>query len=228
MSFHPRVWINPFLGVFKPLERSVLDYWISRAGEELRPVLESQMKEVTLVQRHQQKRVANLYKIKNGLFRENFSTRIPNSPREQNLGKLQIIAHSGTKLSVEFWAANGRLFSIEFCRSPGSDLQHADIEVLQCEYLPKPRLPQLGLLPGDYSDQVRLDNFVFKFEDIYEVRVQDERFWALAESPDVGLLGTKQETDDRAVYLLPYREKFPIKLSLSLGEAIKTARARAG
>jgi hypothetical protein len=226
MSFHPRVWMNGLLGVFKPLEKAVLDCLIDRMPAGIRDVLRAQMEEVTLVQRHQSNRVAQFYKIRKGFTREEFSVQIPNSPREQLLGKILFKGYSGAKLTAEIWAANGRLFSIEFSKPPRSDVHHSDIDILECEHFPSRNGPRVAGLPVDYEGLVPLNRFVLRLDEIYDVAIKSAWYWVVAEVPDLGLLGVEQYSSDRAVYLLPYSGEDPTKLGFSLAEALDKASER--
>ena len=59
-----------------------------------------------------------------------------------------------------------------------------------------------------------------KMGDIYEIMCAGEKYWAIAELPDIGLLGVRQGNFEKRVYFLPYREDIATLISSSLGEAI--------
>lgn len=226
MSIHPRVWLNGLLGVFKPLEKALFDCLIERMPVDIRNILGVQVKEVTLVQRHESGRVAYFYKIRKGVIREEFSVQLSSAPREQLLGKIVFKAHSGAKLTAEFWATNGDLGSIEFNTPPGSDIGYSDIDLLKFELFPKRIDPKLRQRPSDYEDLVLSNESVLQLDEIYDVGIASAQYWVLAEVPDLGLLGVERYSSDRVLYFLPYSGSDPTKLGTSLAEALAAVSER--
>lgn len=201
----------------------MLDRLIERMPARTQGILKDQVKEITLVQRHQSRRVVQFYRIRNGLVREEFSIRLPGSLREQLLGKMLFEAHSGIRLTAEIWAANGWLFSIEFSAPPRSDLNYPDVDILEFERFPRRSGPQAELLPFDYESLASSNKVVLNLDEIYDIEIGSTRYWVLAEVPDLGLLGVEQLSSDRTLNLLPYSGDGPTEFGTSLAEALIAA-----
>ena len=65
---------------------------------------------------------------------------------------------------------------------------------------------------------------VFGLDEICSASFEDGRYWLLAEVPDVGMLGVRDQSADREVYLLFYDGR----QALGLGNSFKDAVERAG
>lgn len=102
-----------------PFEVAILDAVLLRMSEGARHKLKLQIDAVNKVQRINDGKEVNLYKVCFGkaIFDEHL--RFPNAPDEMLLASTKIkLPHENATLKVSVWMADGRLFSLEYSGSP--------------------------------------------------------------------------------------------------------------
>ncbi len=102
-----------------PFEIGILDNVLSRVSDLARHKLNLQIDAVNKVQRINDGKEVNLYRMRFGkaIFDEHL--RFPNAPDEMLLASAKIkLPHEDATLKVNVWMAEGRLFSLEYSCSP--------------------------------------------------------------------------------------------------------------
>lgn len=122
-----------------PFERSILDDVISHMGSQSGARLRLQIEAVNKIQRLCDGREVNLYQMQNGKAAFDKSLCFPNAPDEVLLASVSLKSPSGpTMLIAKVWVVQGRLFSLEFNKSPkqffaGMNMKDAQPEIVDVE-----------------------------------------------------------------------------------------------
>jgi hypothetical protein len=228
VSIHPRVWLNHILPIFRPWERQVLDAWLEQTDPETREIIRDQLKRINFVQRNQAGNVVNMYFIRYGLCRGDFPNLLPTRSPDAQLSEVDLTI-DGKPVKAELWAANGRLFSLEFSRSPRQLIKQGRLEIKAVRRAPSYTREELvELLPSDYLELSRRPEFdarvsILPLEEVHSTTTDAGRFWVLAELPDFGVLGIPVDGEDKRIRLLFYDGRPPHPLSTSFAEALSQA-----
>lgn len=105
--------------VFFPFEVSILESVINSYGGEVASRLQQQVDAVNYVQRLRAGVEVNLYHLEGG--KESFAgdLRFVNAPEEQRLADVVLeLPNANDELRAQVWMAGGRIFSLEFNKSP--------------------------------------------------------------------------------------------------------------
>lgn len=114
----PSLLRNRFRPVFTALERRVIDEVKARLEPDAAKLLDRQVSEINLVQRHAGRETA-CYSIKDDKPQRDASLRFPNSSPELKLATVRFRApETRAEWSAELYLAHGHLFSIVFSADP--------------------------------------------------------------------------------------------------------------
>lgn len=115
-----------------PFETFVLESVISRIGGNTGSRLEQQLEHINHVQRHNEGREVNLYRLINGKVAFDAQLLFANAPDEQCIARVAINYSSvdikQDELIAEVWMAGGRIFSLEFNMSPNKFFSGVSID----------------------------------------------------------------------------------------------------
>lgn len=234
IDFQPRVWLNFVLPVLRPLEQAIIDAWVNQLDNDIRLIIRRQLQHVNYVQRHDGGRDVCLYWIRYGLFNTDFPDLLPSSAREFKLATMKFRVANGRPFEVEFWAANGQFFSLDFDRSPRKFVNCKTIEILELDLHPVQETgPNISQLPADYLDILKSDFEQRRFTEaqilpvaeIIPLKFTEGKFYALAVVGDLGMLAVSASAEDKQVYFLDYDGGAPRPLSTSFRAALHTAIA---
>lgn len=234
MSFHPRMWLNPVLPPLRRWECAVIDGWLREAGAETRGIVESQLALVDLAQRFIGGREVNLYSLRHGKSPAWRALKHPG--REWQVAEVRARV-AGTPVKAQIWAVHGHVFSIHFDRVPRNWFRRPEVEITEVRKPPfaanKSARRLRAALPADYVEMAegpeaaRPPEHEFGLiapDEVYLVTLEEGQYWALAERPDVGMLGVRLEQEGGPVYFLFYDGRPPRPLPGSFAEAAEQAR----
>jgi hypothetical protein len=193
---------------FTPVEEAVLQSVNSSMPALLRGRFSQQLLLINKVQRHSDDKEVNMYMMKAGqVSSPPVSSLLSSSDDEFKLGEVHLTAaDGGLKMRADLWVVRGRIFSIEFEKSPG--LLKGKFGISSCLITDNfeksgdfPRVLQ-SELPEEYLELVRagLDFqngwHIFGTDGIYSVVQSDNNLWVIAEKISFGVLafpwGSKQ------------------------------------
>ena len=116
------------------------------------------------------------------------------------------MAVNGEEIVCLLVAVSGHLFSLEFDRAPRRWLSRPEIKIISVDTWARPIKPQQrelrALLPADYAEiaaatipqsSPAYEAAILSLDEIYDASFDDGRYWLLAEIPDVGMLGVKDQ-----------------------------------
>lgn len=104
---------------FYPFEKMILEKVLSHMEGDIHFRLKKQIGVINYIQRHREGKEVNFYQMQKGncVFDDNL--RFPDAPDEELLARVVLrLPPETAELKAEIWMAGGRIFSLEFDKSP--------------------------------------------------------------------------------------------------------------
>jgi hypothetical protein len=211
-----------------PLERRVIAAVSAKLPLTAREIFDAQISQVNRIQRHPSGKEANFYAMRRGKpdMEERFLFPLRT---ETLLGTVHLnVGQERKLLRAEVWLVNGRVFSVDFNKSPGktseSEIHVADVEILLDPMVAAPvdsaseaKRRELVLavihskLPDEYlqlvgeGDGVSINDWaVHGVEGIRKIVQGDGNYYLLAEKQGMGAVGVKEDESSGQLYYLAY------------------------
>lgn len=125
-------------GDLYPFETLILESVISRIDGDAGPRLKQQLEQINHVQRHNDGREVNLYRLINGKVAFDAKLLFANAPDEECIARVAIncnaVDRKQDELIAEVWMAGGRIFSLEFNMPPNNFFSGESIDCSQFEF----------------------------------------------------------------------------------------------
>jgi hypothetical protein len=128
---YPRVWLNPVLGIFKPLEDALLRELVARSEPAVAAAVAAQLPRINKVVRVTAgTSESNLYRATPFGVDKERPQYLPEAAPESVVARIAFQANGSKRITAKFWALHGRLFSIDFNADVRALLSCGDPQVL--------------------------------------------------------------------------------------------------
>jgi hypothetical protein len=132
-----RTLFNRLAPPLRPLERELIVAVAAQLNAGARELLNKQVEQINLVQRHDADKEVNFYSMKGGKPAFDEISRFP-TKQEVKLATVKFKAGEN-KVCATFWLVHGHLFSIEFDKSP-KKLRDDAVEIQEVKILIDPMI----------------------------------------------------------------------------------------
>lgn len=139
--FHPRMLLNFFFPVFKPLERILLSELMKHLEGPSADILARRLRNINVVQRHQSREIC-MYQIKAGKTHHDPEAEFPAKSDDLLFARIDFTIDQGIdKWRAEFHIVRGNLFSIVFTPSAKGIFNKTGVSVISIKILHDPMKP---------------------------------------------------------------------------------------
>ena len=130
--YWPRVLLNPLLGVFRPLDETILHELFRRLDPESARIAQAQCADVNLVRCVTAKTSEiNMYRLIWTGFTRNRSCYFNRDAEEYVLAKMDLMIGKKRRAVVRFFVVRGSLFSMDFNADISAVRNCSEVEVLE-------------------------------------------------------------------------------------------------
>ena len=121
---------------FYPFEKRIIEEVEARLNSEGCSRLQQQVEAINKIQRLADGKEVNLYQMRNGKPAFDEKLRFPDGRTEALLASARLVhPENGTKLEVKIWLVKGKLFSLEFNKSPKQFFVDSSLDSIQPEII---------------------------------------------------------------------------------------------
>lgn len=208
-GFYPRVWLNVVMGVFRPWEQAVIDAAVAAAPPAWGERLQAQARRLSLVQREDHGRTANMYPT-DALGRiERFGPEllIDIGPDRSLLFARGTASVGGTEIFFTVHLANGRLFSMSLLDDAARVDLNASAKVTRIDLALEPERKEVAAhWPGDASTVTQADAKAAGVEmllpeDAYMVNLDGRSYCVVGTLADGAVLLARREASGSCIFV---------------------------